>query len=369
MGFRFEKKAHPIWHLSLECLWLGAIFLCALSMADFMRYGLWMLPGLGLLFLRRWRKVLYGILALCVAVAVLRLSSFATLANRLFARSDAVQSYVYDYFPVSTTDPREALALQSLMLGAAAGLWGKWACGGLSAALGVAIAYFGISPEPVWLALLALAGAVNALSGPVRWMDGVWTVLAVAMVFLLVLWLVPEPIPEVSAWDEGIRDALAGNAAAYTQLPEPNPVPAPEPVPPPPESAQQPSRGILRAVGNLLLILLSAVTLALLFIPAVIKDRAGKRRAANRAPMEAEDHAAAIRGMYCYAQKWRALEAAPAPVPEEVENLWLEAAYSAHTLTEAQRETMARFVRISAERVWKQADWKKKLRITYQYAL
>lgn len=70
-----------------------------------------------------------------------------------------------------------------------------------------------------------------------------------------------------------------------------------------------------------LFLILAALTLAILFIPAVIKDHAAKRSAQNREGLRAEEHSQAIHAMYLYAQRWREL-GDNQPVPEDVYAIW-----------------------------------------------
>lgn len=350
-------------------LWLAAILGAFADMLDWMQYAPFLLPGLLLpLIPGKYRKALYGILGMVAIYSLVRLESIGYLANRLFALSEAAQSYEYDYFTVSVTHPGEGFVMLSLLLGCTAALWENRANLLLTALLLIAVAYFGIAPGLLFLALLVIAAACN-LSGQGNWLNILLILVTVLVIAGLVTQLAPEPLEGVSSLDEQLRDVLSGNSVYYEHQPIPNPVPEPEKVPPPPESAQQPDRGIMDMAVNILFILFSVIALVLLFIPAIIKDRAEKKRKANRAFLEEANNAAAIRGMYLYARKWRALDAQPEPIPQDVESIWLEAAYSDHALTDEQKEIMRAFVRSSAEAVWQKADWKQKLLIKYKHAL
>ena len=86
----------------------------------------------------------------------------------------------------------------------------------------------------------------------------------------------------------------------------------------------------------------------------------GKKRKQNRAGMRARYHAAAIRGMYLYAKRWRKMQKDPEDICPEVEAIWLEAAYSDHKMSKAQRRTMRSFVRNSVAKAWNDMDlWKR----------
>lgn len=370
MDFQFADRNKPLTERLWQTLWLAAILWSFAAMLDWLAWVPYLLPGLALPFLpgRYQSKILWGILCGGLLYACVRWECMGFLLNRLFAMSEAVQSYEYDYFTVSVTHPGEGFALLSLMAGALTALWGNGVNLALTAVLGLSVAYFGVAPGIFWLAVLtAVAGC--SLCRQKTWFSTLLIAGMVLLTALLVTWLVPAPMASVSELDEGLRDTLSANSVFYTHTPVPNPVPAPVPVPPPPETGQQPDRGIMGMAVNLLFLLFSVITLGLLFIPAVIKDRAQKKRRANRAFLEETDNGAAIRGMYLYAKKWRALDAAPEDIPADVAQIWLEAAYSQHPMTDAQKERMRTFVRSSAEKVWREAGRKKKLRIQYQDAL
>ncbi len=371
MHFAFENSASDPARKIGRGIWLAAILCALLSMLDWIRYFPYILPGTAAVLIPgKYRKgILTVSLGVGAALAVLRWESFAVLANRMFAVSEAAQNYEYDYFTVGTAHPGAALALLSVMLGAACGLWGNPVNTAATAMLGISVAYFGVSPAFFWTAALVLAAAVNALPGRGSMPQAAAVALVVCLIAFAAARLAPEPLERVSALDETLRDALSGYDVSYAHTPLPEPAPEPEKTPPPPEKSQQPNRGIRNLARNIWFLLLSGITLLVLLLPAICKDRAEKRRRQNRAFLESGDNAAAIRGMYLYAKRWRDLDGSPSTIPKEVESIWLEAAYSDHALTETQKKTMERFVRDSAEKVWQAADWKKRLAIRYKYAL
>ena len=302
MDFQFVDSKKEVVHKISHILWLAAIFLAFASLLDWVQYAPFLLPGLLLpLIPGKYRKALYGILGAVVLYSLVRLESIGYLANRLFALSEAAQSYEYDYFTVAVTYPAETLVLMSLIMGSLVSLWDIWANLALTAVLLLAVAYFGIAPGLLFLALLAIAAALN-LSGRGNWLNILLILVTVLVIVFFVTQLAPEPLERVSSLDEQLRDVLSGSSVYYEHTPIPNPVAEPEKVPPPPESAQQPDRGIMDIAVNILFILFSAIALALLFIPAIIKDKAEKKRKLNRAFLTEADNAAAIRGMYLYAK-------------------------------------------------------------------
>ena len=173
----------------------------------------------------------------------------------------------------------------------------------------------------------------------------------------------------MSALDDRLRDTLAVQAVSQEQTPVPTEVPEPEIVPQPETERKQPDHGVQKAVLNILFLALAALTLALLFVPAIIKDRAEKKRGNARLGLDDPDHSAAIRAMYLYMLRWRTMADTDVEIPTEVYAIWQEAAFSDHAMDEAQRETIHAYMKEIAEKVWKEADWKKRLIIRYRICL
>lgn len=319
---------------------------------------------------RQVQDVLWGFLA---AWLLLRFASILDgmklLANRMFALSQQTQSYEYDYFTTSGESPVEAVLWLSILAGTLCSLWGNRVNGVLCGGWMLAMAYFGVTPGAVWLASLMLAAFWSALPGQQRWFHGVLVAVLLCVIALTVTRITPEPMKGISALDDRLRDALAAAPVAYEQTPVPTEVPEPEAVPQPETELEQPDHGVQRIAVNVLFLLLAALTLALLFIPAVIKDRAEKRRQRSRAGLRDPDNAAAIRAMYLYARKWLALSEFAPEIPAEIHAIFQEAAYSDHAMTEQQRETMRSFLVETAAAVWQASGWKQRLDIQYRIGL
>ena len=96
---------------------------------------------------------------------------------------------------------------------------------------------------------------------------------------------------------------------------------------------------------------------------------AAQKRKRNRAAMYVQNNAEAIRGMYMYARRWRELNDSPGRIRPEVEAIWLEAAFSEHEMTAAQRETMLSFVRYAAADTWNKLTWWERLVVCFITAL
>ena len=348
-----------------DAVCLSALLVVVLATLEWLHLLTFGLIGVAAAFVpEKYRKFLW--LAL-VAFALIRFGAvwngIKILANRLFWLSEQTQSYEYSYFTVTGKSCGEAVVFLSLLAGminSPAILAGLWA---------VAMAYLGITPDGVWLALLLLAGLVSALPRQQRWFYGLIVGILVLAIAFAAVNIAPEPSRAISEWDEQLRDSLAFSAVTYEQEPIPTEVPEPEIVPQPETEFQQPDHGVQQKMINILFMILAALTLALLFIPAVIKDRAEKKSEQARAGFDDPDHAAAIRAMYLYVQRWRRLSDSPMEIPVDVYAIWQEAAYSDHALTAEQREIIHSYMVETVTTVWNAADQKKQLHIRYRICL
>ena len=364
MEIRFTqpKRDYQIVYSAVLLTVVYAVMLATLERLHLLPF---VLSGVAVIFIPpKYRKFLWVALA---AFAVVRFgvvwNGTKILANRLFWLSEQTQSYEYSYFNVKGESCAEAVIFFSLLAGMVncpvilAGLWT------------VAMAYFGVTPDEVWLAMLLMAGLLSALPRQQRWFFGLVVGVLVLAISLGVANLAPEPSKAISNLDEQLRDCLAIGAVTYEQEPIPTEVPEPEIVPQPETEFQQPDHGVQQKVINILFMILAALTLALLFIPAVIKDRAQRRAEKAREGFDDPDHAAAIKAMYLYAQRWRKLSDSPMEIPAAVKVIWQEAAYSDHAMTAEQREIVHAFMVETAHAVWNAADKKKQVYIRYRVCL
>lgn len=374
MELHFTDRQKPSVLATLRPALLFAALWCAASgMLELFSFFAFLgaLPLLVLPFLpkraRRWGAL--ALLALTLAYFALRFSAVTQglqiLANRMFTISESWQAYEYDRFPVTDTPAalREGLAFASLTTALLV-----YARGGgvLTAVLLLAQAYFGVTPRAIWLIVLLLASALYVLPQERLWLHSLTALLLVAVIAACVFTLAPKPNVRISGWDEQARDRLALHSIFYERTPEKVEVPQAEEPPPPPQELQ-PNRAVSEAEVNVLFIVLALVTLLLLFVPAVLRDRAQKKRARNRMGFDDPDCAAAIRAMYLHSRKW--LHLRPAGTPPEITALWLEAAYSDHALTEAQRTQMAQYLAQVEQHVWDSATKRERLHIRYRLCL
>ncbi len=387
-----EKAARPgLW----QGLWLAALLGALLSMVDSLAYFWAVLPGVGLVigvgFLPRKRQRILGAVSfgLCLIWLAFRLvpigDGLGFLANRLFTLSEEGQDFCYTHFDVAGNAPAESLVFVSCVLGALCLLLGGGVNLVLTLLTGLMIAYFGVAPSIVWLSILIATAFANGLPKHKRWLPAILIAAFVAVTAMSVQTVAPEPNVKITALAEKMWETFMPPTPE-----EPEPLPtepsdAPElpdiedmletmetielpegfvptkpqmeipatvltPVAPPKEPPQKDTKQIP------IVPILSAV-LAVSAVGAVWLMIAAQKRKKNRLAMYAENKAAAIRGMYLYAKLWRKLNAFAGEIPEEVEAIWLEAAYSDHEMTDAQRDEMRAFVETSARKAWKNLNW------------
>lgn len=359
----------------LPALFLGAIICNVFAVLDWWNLLPFALIGaiLPLIPQVRHRKVQYVLWGVLAAWLLIRfdpiLDGGKLLANRMFELSERSQSYEYDYFTVSRESALEAVLWLSMLTGTLCAFWGNKSNAVLCGLWLLAMAYFGVTPGIFWLTVLVLGGFLSVLPGQHRWFYGLITVAVVAGIAFAVSALAPEPSDAVSLLDDHLRDVLAVSPVTYEQTPVPTEVPEPELVPQPSTQLEQPDHGVQKAAANVLFFILAGLTLVLLFVPAIFKDRAAKKSQKARAGFDDSDHAAAIRAMYLYAQQWRKLSDTPGQIPAEVKRIWQEAAYSDHTMSQTQREAVHAYMQETAETVWAEAHWKKRLKIRYRICL
>lgn len=230
-----------VWGSLSSMAYLSAIGLPALSVGA-------LAAGLGAALPKRGRAWLTFV---CLPVAALWTAlrfpqvtgGAALLLNRLFAASEAQNPYLYEMLPaqgVGTDAIAAALLPLGLVsaplfaLGGRSRLIGSLICG----ALLLWMAYLGLTPATVWLALLAAAGLLPFLfGGGASIAKSVLPALAAALA-LTVLLLFPGQDAALHTWSEEARDRLSLQTVAYGELPR-DQQPAETPAAPSAPSAPQ----------------------------------------------------------------------------------------------------------------------------------
>lgn len=411
MHFQFIEKKKPalpgIW-----CgIWLGVLMGALLSLTDSLEYFLAALPGVAIViaagFLsRKWQRVIgAGIFALCLLWLLLRVAHIGDglgfLANRLFSLSEEGQNFYYTHFPVVRNAPEESLAFVSCALGALCLLLGGAVNLMLTLLLAIMVAYFGVSPSIVWLSILVFAAFANALPKQRRWLPAILIAAFVAATAISVQTVAPEPNIRISSIPKALWEFFTPETPPqdlelpptgptemleipdiedYPEMWETMQIPEgatlPGKIPAKPQTVIRPTTVTPASPGKepiqkvkIPIVPILATILAIAAVSSAWLWLAARKRKRNRAAMYAQNTAEAIRGMYLYARRWREWNAYADEIPSEIEDIWLEAAYSDHEMTAAQLESMRSFVRDCAQNTWNNLNWWKRFAVYFYYAL
>ena len=390
-------------------IWFFALMGALLSMVGSSAYFLAVLPGVAIViaagFLsKKWQRIIgAGTLGLCLLWLLLRLvfigDGLAFLANRLFTLSEEGQDFCYTHFNVVRNAPGESLVLVSCALGALCLLLGSAVNLALTLTLAIMVAYFGVAPSIVWLSILVFAAFANGLPKKGRWLPAILIAIFVAATAFTVQKMAPEPSVRIENIAENFWEAMM---PPTPEEPEPLPTePSEAPEIPDIEDATEmqetiklpedfefpnatakpqieirPTTVIPVGPGKkpvkkvkipIVPILVTMASIAVLW--AILLLILEKKRNRNRKAMYAENAAEAIRGMYLYARRWRELNAYCDGIPADVEEIWLEAAFSEHKMTEAQLDRMRAFVHDSVQETLNNLNWWERFIVYFYYAL
>ena len=401
-----QPNSRPLFSFASALVGCGlyAAFFGSLSSAAFLSsFGLlWLLPGAAVLIalcvLPDTRPV--RLLALGVALSALGFlllhplsrNGIKLLVNRLFAASEAVQSYRYDYFSLASTD-LSTLRLALLPAGCLAGVyWGvcivrqpKAACLPFLGLL-LAFAYLGITPGELWLpaaGVFLFAAFLHSRS----FLPVCLRLLAFLSALLLgiaVMAVFPGKHEALKQWEQSARDRLALQTVAYgaqsdAQTQEEDP---PEETRPFEELDPEPEEDGPTAWDRYSGILLTVILiLLLLFLPAVWTDRLRKKRSVNRRGLTDSDKRIQTVSEFLYAVRWlneagldpgnlpfssytsllAGLDKSLAASCEAVIPLWQAAAYSNHPIAPEDAARMKAFrkdvQRFARSRMSKPKQW------------
>ena len=364
----------------LLCIALWGAFLWIIGRVTLLPYAaigalLAFCPLLG-----KHRRVVGGALSALLLLSLLLSRSIsgglAVLSNRLFAASEARQRYLYETFSASADSLVPAVLWGSALLALCFGWLGAWkkALPGVMAFLmtAAACAYFGVTPGAFWLLLILSLAALTMLT-KLDWRAFAAVMVCAAVIAGLALWLAPGENARISALDDQLRDTLAFTTVTQHKQPENTPAPTPESQPE--QENKEPMLLQIRESMDpktILLIVLIAVILLVLFVPAILRDRLQKRRDRNRAGMESADNAEAIRSTFRYALLWlRASESDAREMPgyDAAYKLWQEAAFSDHAMSDAQRDQMTAFQKTVSDTIQSRAGRRLRWKLRYRYAL
>ena len=368
------------------------------------------------------RRLLGGLTALLLLCAVLLLlipeanRGARALCNRLFAASEAVNAYAYDYFSVAE-DQSAALATALVSFAALALaaltilLRSRLPALGVMAACSLLQAYFGLS-FPAWVnvplyALLAL----RMMKRPFRPRSLLACGGAVLAVSLLVMLLFPGVDAATEAASEAARDRLsrvaeqiAGGVSelpagetearhAHTQSLETG------------EGAAQTEREYrlvtveeeqismphwVNWLKIILLLLLTGALVILPFAPFLLLNARRRRAQEARKVFESENVGEAVCAIFRQVIAWQEAtrhdggnrlyrawaDDLPETLPEgygarfsRCARSFEEAAYSAHALPEEKRQEALSLLEETETALWKAADWRQRFRLKYWMCL
>lgn len=361
-------------------------------------------------YLDRERVKLIASLAVAAAlIAVLVIfrkyigSGWAIIMNQLYDEAEMAQAYIYDRFHVGATGEDHPYRSMHFAV-----MWGSALLGLVTAApparyrraisltVGafcmLAFAYYGLVPSWVCTAVLAAALILAVTRGSI--LSTLTVLLAAGLVFGAVTFIDPGENYGISRFDENFRDRFAlsssyldGGDSSLDDLSslEENMQNQQDSSSDSQESGVFEEHKTLIAVLLTVLILAAAATAVWMFI-----RRLRQRQQQNRAGIDSSDPREAIVAMFPYAVRWlqpAGIEPAGRPFESLIPviradvsgeyadqfagmyELWKEAAYSDHEMTEERRLEMNSFLQDTIRMIREKSSLKTRLVNTVRYAL
>ena len=340
------------------------------------------------------------IAALLLAAAVIFHSSigsgFAYMMDEFYDIAEEAQAYIYDRFPggfgASEWDCRITMMWGSSMMGMLMALvparLRRAACMLLTAAVMLALAYYGLLPETLCAGAMIMALLLTLSKENI--FAAMPLMLITVILFGAIMLIDPGENYSISRMDENVRDRIAFRSALIEREdPTIQENMDPESLTDPETEADRESvmgnKGsyILIGMGFLLAVAIGAVTYLLI-------KRFKRRQAAVRKGIDSTDPREAVTAMFPYSVRWlkaSGIETHEAPFAEmaddisrvyesayagrfsEMYSLWREAAYSDHDISEADRAEMDRFTRETISLVSGNRNTLQRLRMKYKHAL
>ena len=353
--------------------------------------------------LRMGLRILIAVLLIAAAVLLRKYigNGMALIINSIFEQSEMSQAYVYDMLSVGAQgeeDPEMCLRLAavwgSALIGFIAALppaaYRRAVNTGLFIVVMILFAYLGVIPSVPCLIAMILTLLLSYANGRIG--AALPILLAVALVFGAVVFADPGENYAVSRANENLRDMFAlrsayieGGEQDITDLQEPEER----------ERSNESLIDVLRGeAGHEASVTawagLAAVVLAIAAVLYLLHRRLSKRRKAVRAGLDSDDPNRSIGAMFPYAVRWLkacgispeepAFSAMQENVRRELADeyaakysamleIWKEAVYSDHSMTDEDRQQMSSFLKETMAAARNKMNWKDKLRAHFRYAL
>jgi hypothetical protein len=348
----------------------------------------------------KWIAAAVILVILIVVAAVWHstvLGGLSMLINQFYDVAEEAQAYIYDRLPggdVSETAGEIGLAWIACFFGLVTAVppaeIRRKVSGLIVILVMLAFAYYGLLPSAICIAVM-IAALIMAVSR-----GNILSLIPVMLVALIlfggVMLADPGESYGISRMDENFRDRFALRSALLeTQDPtlqEEMPEFEEEEKLEDDESEEEEYDGEIGAYAAYGIILLALAALGA--AGYLMHRRISKRIAANRKGIKSSDTREAVTAMFPYTLRWlkgygiKQLDPSFASMEHALKkefsdtyserfmdmyNIWNEAAYSDHDVTEESRVSMETFVEDTVEAVNKKCTLRDKLRLTLRYAL
>lgn len=329
-------------------------------------------------------------------------NGWAVIMDHLYDNAEIAQAYIYDRFHIGSLGEEHPYRCMHF-----AAIWGSCLVGLIAAlppvrfrrtvamlAAGfsmMAFAYYGLIPS--WICIAVILAALIFLLSDGSIMSSLAVFVAVAIVFGAVTLIDPGESYSISRMDEKFRDRFALRSSyldsgdtALDDLSEMEEMMHDQ-------QDQQDSTGSEFLAEHRWIATLIVLLVVLAVIGTVVwllMKRLRKRQRENRAGIDSSDPRTAIVAMFPYTVKWlqpagiepagKAFESLVPAIRADVSEqyaerytdmyeLWKEAAYSDHEMTEDRRNEMKSFLGDTMDMIREKSDIKTRLVNTFRYAL
>lgn len=342
--------------------------------------------------------------ALIAALVVLRKyiwNGFALIANSLYDYAEESQSYVYSRYSVGSRgddSPTRCMIIFTAWASAAIGYLAsipparhrRTVMTVIVIAVMLVLAYFGVEPAIIGIAVMLAFLMLTYGNG--RLTSALPLLVAVMLIVGAIGLIDPGSFDPVSRANENIRDRIAFRTATVEGLQTPDMEDEGEDI------DQENDGGILGFLRGddestsivRVIVFIAVIVLAIAAAVFLVHRRLDRKRRRIREGIGSSDPNVAIGAMFPYAVRWLrscgidtgnttfselvpgVTECAGYDYAErymDMMDMWKQAVYSDHLLTDDDRRTMAGFMDDTIRMVKGKINWREKLRIRFKYAL